>query len=95
MNSAYRNVTYRKADKDDLDRIMSVIHDAQETLKEDGVDQWQDGFPGVDDVLDDMKMRSPYVILADGKIAGFFVIAFGIEEDYVNPIKGTFRYSEP
>ena len=89
------NITYRKAEEKDLDGIMKVIHDAQATLKEDGVDQWQDGFPSEDVVHEDMSVRSAFVILADGIVSGFFVLAFGIEPDYVKPVRGAFKNNEP
>ena len=72
------NITYRKAEKNDLDQVMKVIRDAQATLKEDGVDQWQDGFPDEKVILEDMSVRSAFVILVDGSVSGFFVLAFGI-----------------
>mgnify|MGYP000482513597 CR=1 FL=1 len=31
--------------KKDLENIMTVIHDAQRTMGEAGLDQWQDGYP--------------------------------------------------
>lgn len=52
------NITYRKAENKDLNQIMKVISDAQATLKADGVDQWQDGFPNKNVILEDMKVRT-------------------------------------
>lgn len=89
------NITYRKAEKNDLDQVMKVIRDAQATLKEDGVDQWQDGFPDEKVILEDMSVRSAFVILVDGSVSGFFVLAFDIEPDYVNPVRGAFKNNEP
>nr|WP_318693489.1 hypothetical protein [uncultured Treponema sp.] len=84
------NITYRKAENKDLNQIMKVISDAQATLKADGVDQWQDGFPNKNVILEDMKVRTSFVILVDDVVSGFFVLAFGIEPDYVNPVRGAF-----
>lgn len=89
------NIKYRKAEEKDLDQIMKVIRDAQATLKADGVDQWQDGFPSRDLILEDMSVRSAFVILVDEIVSGFFVLAFGIEPDYVNPVRGAFKSDEP
>ena len=41
------DLTYRKAEKNDLPRIIEIIHDAQAALKADGIDQWQNGFPNI------------------------------------------------
>lgn len=89
------NIKYRKAEDKDLDQIMKVIRDAQATLKADGVDQWQDGFPNEKVILEDMSVRSAFVILVDEIVSGFFVLAFGIEPDYVNPVRGAFKSDEP
>lgn len=89
------NIEYRKAEEKDLDQIMKVIRDAQATLKADGVDQWQDCFPNEKVILEDMSVRSAFVILVDEIVSGFFVLAFGIEPDYVNPVRGAFKNNEP
>ena len=89
------NITYRKAENKDVNQIMKVISDAQATLKADGVDQWQDGFPNENVILEDMKVRTAFVILVDDVVSGFFVLAFGIEPDYVNPVRGAFKSNEP
>ena len=38
----------RKATIKDIDHIMSIVSDAQLSLRELGIDQWQDGYPSVD-----------------------------------------------
>jgi len=89
------NITYRRAEEKDVAQIMKVIRDAQATLKEDGVNQWQDGFPTEEVIHEDMSVRSAFVILVDDIVSGFFVLAFGIEPDYVKPVRGAFKNNEP
>lgn len=45
----------RKAYPADLPEIMTIIHQAQKSLAEQGVDQWQDGYPDEAAILRDMK----------------------------------------
>ena len=41
--------------KKDLENIMTVIHDAQRTMGEAGLDQWQDGYPSEEVILGDIR----------------------------------------
>ena len=45
----------RKAHQADLPAIMEIIHQAQQSLAEQGVDQWQDGYPDEAAILRDME----------------------------------------
>ncbi|MEE1181762.1 MAG: hypothetical protein UHY90_05870 [Treponema sp.] len=89
------DLTYRKAEKNDLPRIIEIIHDAQAVLKADGIDQWQDGSPNPEVIQQDMEFRSAFVIIADNAVEGFFVVSFEPEEDYKNPAKGKFKFNLP
>ena len=44
----------RKATKEDISQIMSIVADAQLSLRELGIDQWQDGYPSMDVIEDDI-----------------------------------------
>ena len=35
----------RKSSFEDIDQIMCVIHDAQESMRNNSIPQWQDGYP--------------------------------------------------
>ena len=45
----------RKAHPADLPEIMTIIHQAQKSLAEQGVDQWQDGYPDEAAILRDIE----------------------------------------
>mgnify|MGYP000063742405 CR=1 FL=1 len=50
-----KTMGYRAGEEKDLEGIMAVIHDAQRTMGEAGLDQWQDGYPSEEIIRDDMQ----------------------------------------
>ena len=81
----------RIADLGDVSQIMNVIRDAQEFLKEQGVDQWQDGFPDEATIKDDIKYLQSYVFVEEDEIIGFMAINFGEEPSYQTIYDGAFQ----
>jgi len=73
---------FRKSKKEDLDRIMEIINNGKKFLKEQGVDQWQGGFPNSDLILDDMEKGYSYVLEEDGGIVGTAALCFDGESGY-------------
>lgn len=49
----------------DVPRIMEIIDDAKDLLKSLDIDQWQNGYPNVEQVENDIKNGESYVILDD------------------------------
>lgn len=45
----------RTTKKDELERVMKIIEDGREFLKEQGVNQWQHGSPSRDVIINDIK----------------------------------------
>lgn len=70
---------FRLAKLSDVGRIIEIIADAQSFLKENGVDQWQNGYPTSAVFEDDIKNGSCYVAFEDEKIVG--VISLFFEKD--------------
>ncbi len=73
---------HRLATSLDLDRIMEIIADAQRFLKENGVDQWQDGYPTPEAFTQDIKKDACHVFMVEGKIAGLISVFFEPEPSY-------------
>ena len=44
----------RRATIDDLNKILSIVRSAQLSLRELGIDQWQDGYPSADVIMSDI-----------------------------------------
>lgn len=72
----------KKAQVSDLGSIMPIIRDAQQFLKEQGIDQWQDGFPDEETIKNDILNAESYLFLEEGIPEGFVVLSFQPEENY-------------
>ena len=72
----------RKSSKEDVKDIMKIINKAKEFLKENGVDQWQDGYPNSETIENDILNNDSYVLLKDNKIIATLAISFDGEKTY-------------
>lgn len=86
---------FRKARENDLIGIMNVIKEAIEYLKEQGVDQWQDGYPNENNILADIKTSESYVFELSGEIVATGYLSFEEEETYRIIDKGQWLSGEP
>lgn len=75
----------RLATINDLDGIMHVIQDAIVALKNDRVDQWQDGYPNQEVIQNDIYDNHCYVVEENNEIiASAFICAMDDETyDYI------------
>lgn len=53
---------FRAAKFDDLWRIMEIIKQAQGYFKEQGIDQWQNGYPNPTVIKQDIEKKQSYVL---------------------------------
>ena len=72
--------------KSDIDRIMTIIADARQSLGQLGIDQWQYGYPSRDIIKDDIVKGQSYVVCdeLDGQetICAVFTILRTTEPTY-------------
>jgi ribosomal protein S18 acetylase RimI-like enzyme len=73
---------FRKAKESDAVRIIDIIRQAQDYLKNCGINQWQNNYPNMDTILDDMQNNRSYVLEKDGMLVGTAAIAFDGERTY-------------
>ncbi|MGI5897291.1 MAG: GNAT family N-acetyltransferase [Oscillospiraceae bacterium] len=78
---------FRRTTAEDLPAVLAIIRQAQEALKRQGVDQWQNGYPTEADIRRDIAGESAYVLELNGKIAGTAALWFAPEESYAH-LKG-------
>ncbi|HWI48294.1 MAG TPA: GNAT family N-acetyltransferase [Rummeliibacillus sp.] len=78
---------FRKANTTDLSSIMNIISEAQQFLKEHGINQWQDGYPSEDVIALDIENQIAYVLLDEGRIVATVAIDPNGEEAY-NDLEG-------
>jgi GNAT superfamily N-acetyltransferase len=67
--------------------IWGILQDAIAQRKSDGSDQWQNGYPSEQTVIDDINIGVGYVLEKDNIIVAYAAILFDEEPAY-NDIKG-------
>lgn len=72
----------RQASSDDIDRIFDIIRQAQQKRKEEGSDQWQDGYPNMQTITNDVEKNYGYVMTVNKQIVGYMAIIFDGEPAY-------------
>lgn len=72
----------RKATIVDVADIMSIVADAQLSLRELGIDQWQDGYPSKSVIEGDITSGVGYLFCLDNKIVGYAAIVLTGEVAY-------------
>lgn len=85
----------RKAVKDDIEYIMLIYEEAKKKMRLDGnMKQWNDKYPGIETLLDDISRAELYVAYDEKGIYGVFMLSFSGEETY-NDIEGEWLNEEP
>ncbi len=72
---------FRKSIKSDINPIMNIIRQAQDYLKEQGIDQWQNNYPNIDTINEDIDNGNSYALVDNGKILGTVAVIF--DGDYL------------
>lgn len=84
----------RAATIEDLETIMYLIEQAKDYLKSKGIDQWQDGYPDVDIIREDIQDGNGYVLIHCNEVIGYICISFDGEERY-DTIDGQWKSIQP
>ena len=82
------NYQFRKAQPADADRIWEILQEAIQKRKEEGSDQWQDGYPNPQVIAEDLEKHQGFVLTSGDTIAGYTAIAINDEPAY-DAIEGT------
>lgn len=73
---------FRKTNHKDVEQVMEIIKQSQQYFKDQGIDQWQNGYPNEDVIKEDISNDHSYVLLKDNKILATTVLSFDGEETY-------------
>lgn len=73
---------FRKTNHKDIENVMEIIKQSQQYFKEQGIDQWQNGYPNPQVIKNDIDNNNSYVLLKDRKILATTAISFDGEETY-------------
>lgn len=76
-------LVFTAAQYSDIPAIMEVIGQAQDSIKQLNIDQWQNGYPDETVFKADIDKRQCYIFHIDNKIAGIIVVSFEPEESYL------------
>ncbi len=78
------STVFRKASVQDADAIWNILKDAIQRRKEDGSNQWQDGYPNLDVVHLDINKGIGYVLLEADEVVGYTAILINDEPAYAD-----------
>lgn len=79
------NMILRKGREGDRKAVLSLYEDASAFLKKLGIPQWQDGYPGEESFLEDLRSGTLWVWEGEGgKILGTASLCSGVEPTYLS-----------
>lgn len=87
------NYLFRKATVNDIPQIWTIIQQAIVRRKNDGSQQWQDGYPNENVIRADISKGIGYVLTDDNTIVGYAAILFNDEPAY-EQLNGTWLTNE-
>lgn len=64
----------RLSQPNDLPTLMDIFYEAQRTIAQLGIDQWQNGYPSEEVVARDIAQGQSYVVEQEGTVRGTFVL---------------------
>ncbi|UQS85658.1 GNAT family N-acetyltransferase [Apilactobacillus apisilvae] len=74
----------RRAHIEDLNAIKQIIFEGKELLSKQGVNQWQDGYPNTDSLINDIRNQWTVVLEENGEILGTAAVIPGTDDSYEN-----------
>ncbi len=77
----------RKTQISDMSEVMAIFDEARETIAALGIDQWQNGYPNREVILEDIEKGRSYTVY-DGKVLGTFAIILDSEPTYDKILDG-------
>ena len=86
MNYFYQmnqeNIQFRKATTKDKDQIWKILQQSIERRRIDGSSQWQDGYPNLSSVENDLEKGNNFVLVLEEKIIATAALIFNDEPTY-------------
>lgn len=85
---------FRKSTEADIDEIMKIINQAQQYLKGQNIDQWQNNYPNIQVIKQDILDESSYVLTEGDLIIGTVCISFDGERTYDKIYEGQWKSNQ-
>lgn len=80
------NYSFEKATPAHIPAIWTILQHAIQRRKEDGSDQWQDGYPNPEVIQKDIEDGAGFVLLEEDKVVGYTAVLINDESEYANII---------
>ena len=84
-------MVFRKTIIEDIFSVLEIICQAQKYLKQKNINQWQNGYPNEQSLLEDIQKEYSYVMEKDGVVIGTMAIVFDGEPTYENIYEGNWK----
>lgn len=81
----------RKSICRDTGALMALFEEARGTIAQLGIDQWQDGYPSLQVVDEDIALERSYAVIIDGQLCGTFVLIEDGEPTYDKIYEGAWQ----
>ena len=78
------SLIYSKATKEQIKEVFSVFSAAINNMENQGIHQWDEIYPDLPTITEDIAKNQMYIGLIDGKIAVCFVLSEECDEEYKN-----------
>ena len=89
-----RSRKFRKTKYSEIPAVMKLINQAKSYMKEQGIDQWQNGYPNEGEIAMDIAKGYSYVMEENGKIIGTMAVLFDGEPTYDKIYEGSWKTDE-
>lgn len=88
-------LTFRLATRHDVDAIITIIEQTKQLFKQSNIDQWQQGYPNRQTILDDIEKHQGYVMVDQETLVAYVALLLVVEPTYHKIYGGTWHYSGP
>ncbi|MEL1241839.1 GNAT family N-acetyltransferase [Flavobacterium flavipallidum] len=77
---------FRKANLSEIPSIWDILQKAIQRRKEDGSNQWQDGYPNPEVIQKDIEKETGFVLTIENQIIGYTAVLINDEPEYAKII---------
>ncbi len=85
----------RPSQKTDVPAIMAILTKAKKLLAADQIDQWQNGYPNVEQIQADIQQQISWVLMVNQTIAATAALMLKPEPTYQDIRQGHWHNSQP
>ena len=76
------NYQFRRAELTELEQIWEILQQAIQRRKQNGSNQWQDGYPNPEVIHNDVEKGSGFVLVGNEKVIGYTALLISDEPAY-------------